>query len=278
LNDHDRELATAFDLQAELFERASVPGDPVALSRLLGEADLPAGGLVLDAGCGPGLVSEALLRAGHRVVGVDLSREMIERAEARCAPFGSSAAFFQASLFDSAVVRLGPFDAALSRCVLHHVVDPAAFLARQVELLRPGGVLVVNDHVTDPDPQRARHHAVIEIARDRTHVRNPTGGELVDLCAACGLVEIRLVEESFVLDFDEWFDRGTPSESKDVVRDRLLSGPGIRSFRPTLLSDGAIRIEALRAIVRGVKAGGETRAAAQRPDGPGGAETAAPEP
>jgi hypothetical protein len=67
------------------------------------------------------------------------------------------------------------------------------------------------------------------------------------------LSEIRLVEESFTLDFDEWFDRGTPGDTKEAVRGRLLLGPIIRSFRPTLLSDGSIRIDCVRAIVRGVK-------------------------
>ena len=77
---HDQDLASAFDDQAAKFERAPVQSDPVALGRLVRAAALPAGSRILDAGCGPGLVSEALLAAGHRVVGVDLSAEMIARA------------------------------------------------------------------------------------------------------------------------------------------------------------------------------------------------------
>ena len=98
------------------------------------------------------------LDAGLRVVGVDLSREMIERARKRCAAHGDRATFLQVSVFDRQLDALGPFDGAISRYVLHHVVDPSAFVARQVELLRPGGVLVVCDHLTDPDPDRAEHH------------------------------------------------------------------------------------------------------------------------
>ena len=106
MNDHDQELAGAFDSQAPQFEIAPVQSDPAALARLIREADLPPGGLVLDAGCGPGLVSAALLAAGFRVVGVDLSREMIERARKRCAPFGTRASFSQVSVFDPAVDTL----------------------------------------------------------------------------------------------------------------------------------------------------------------------------
>jgi 2-polyprenyl-3-methyl-5-hydroxy-6-metoxy-1,4-benzoquinol methylase len=248
---HDQDLASAFDDQAAKFERAPVQSDPAALGRLVRAADLPAGSRILDAGCGPGLVSEALLAAGHRVVGVDLSAEMIARARKRCAAYGDRAYFEQASLHDPELA--GPFDAAISRYVLHHVTDPLAFVARQLELLRPGGVVVLSDHTSDPDPDGAARPEAIERARDRTHIRNLTPGALVDLLARAGSVAIRLIEEEFTLDFDEWFDRGTPAASKASVRERILSAPPIRGFRPTLRDDGAVRIDCFRAIVRGVK-------------------------
>jgi SAM-dependent methyltransferase len=251
MQDHDRDLASAFDGQAAQFERAPVQSDPVALEFLVRVADLPPDSLVLDAGCGPGLVSEALLRAGHRVVGVDLSGEMIARARRRCEAFEDRARFAHTSVFTDDLT--GPFDAAVSRYVLHHVADPLAFVRRQVELLRPGGMLVVSDHTTDPDPEGARHHQELERARDRTHTQNLTPGGLVDLLLRAGVRGIRLVEEAFTLDFDEWFDRGTPADSKDRVRARLLSGPRSFSFRPTLLPDGAVRLDCWRSIVRGIK-------------------------
>ena len=80
MHDHDSNLATAFDGQAANFERAPVQSDPAAIERLVQAADLPSDSLVLDAGCGPGLVSEALLRAGHRVFGVDRYAEFGEQA------------------------------------------------------------------------------------------------------------------------------------------------------------------------------------------------------
>jgi 2-polyprenyl-3-methyl-5-hydroxy-6-metoxy-1,4-benzoquinol methylase len=254
VTDHDQQLAKGFDAQAPKFERAPAQSDPAAIERLVHEADFPPGARVLDAGCGPGLVSSGLLDAGLSVLGVDLSTEMVERARKRCAAHGERARFVQGSVYDPVLDQFAPFDGALSRFVLHHVVDPGAFLARQVALVRSGGVIVACDHTTDPNPEIAAHHNALEIARDRTHTRNLTGGELVDLFARAGLQNLTLVEEPFILDFDEWFDRGTPGDTKESVRGKLLSGAIIRTFRHSPpASGGSVRIDCIRAIVRGVK-------------------------
>jgi SAM-dependent methyltransferase len=254
MSDHDRALAAAFDNTAAQFERAPVQTDPDKLALLIQTADFPAGGRILDAGCGPGLVAEALLQAGYRVFGVDLSAEMIARARKRCAYYGERASFTQMSLFDPALA--GPFDGAISRFVLHHTPDPLGFIRRQAELLQPGGVLAACDHTTDSDAARRTWHQRIECARDHTHTRNPTPGELVDLFAAAGLINLRLIEEPMVLDFDEWFDRGTPAEDKSIVREWLLSGSSARGYLPLLQEDGRVRIEGWLAIVRGIRAAG----------------------
>lgn len=251
MGDHDRALAEAFDRQAARFERAPVQSDPDALARLVLRAEFPAGGRVLDAGCGPGLVAEAMLEAGLDVVGVDLSPEMVARARSRCDRFGDRARFVLGSLHEADLAGL--FDGAISRFVLHHVVEPDAFLRRQVDLLRPGGVVVLCDHTTDPDPDRAAWHNAIERARDRTHTANLPPGMIVDRFALRGLGSIRLEEEPFALDFDEWFDRGTPTLPKAEVRCRLLAGPPARGFQAVEEQTGAVRIECWRAIVRGVK-------------------------
>jgi SAM-dependent methyltransferase len=251
---HDRDLAGAFDDQAPKFERAPVQSDPAALARLVREAGFPPGARLLDAGCGPGLVAEAFLKAGCRVVGVDLSPVMIEKARDRCAFAGDAATFVQASVYSAEVAGMGPFDGTYSRYVLHHVLDARAFLARQAELVRPGGRIVLCDHLTSPDPAAAKRHQELEVARDRTHTRNLTGGELIDLFAAAGLEDVRYVEEGFELDFDEWFDRGAPGASKASVREVLQRGLDARGFRVAPGQDPSIRIECVRAVVSGRRA------------------------
>lgn len=247
---HEAELSRAFDGQAHRFERAPVQSDPRALRRLVAFAALPAGSRVLDAGCGPGLVAEALLEAGHRVHGVDLSEQMVERAGRRCERFGQRARFVRGSLEDQPGETT--HDAAVSRYVLHHCPDPLAFLTAQRGRVRPGGVIVACDHTTDPDDHRQAWHQAIERDRDRTHTANLTPGGLVELFARAGLENLEGIEEPFALDFDEWFDRGTPASDKASVRARLLGEPsGARGFSPREQADGTITILCWRALVRG---------------------------
>jgi SAM-dependent methyltransferase len=250
MDDHDRELQRAFDGQAARFEAAPVQSDPQALARLVAFARLPAGARLIDAGCGPGLVAEAFLQAEFTVHGVDLSAEMLRRARQRCARFGARASFAQGSVFE--MRPESPFDAAVSRFVLHHLRDPLAFLRAQATLVRRGGAVIASDHVTDPDGKAAGWHNSIERDRDRTHVASLTAGGLVDALAAAGLVLVELIEEPFELDFDEWFDRGTPAAAKPEVRARILSGRA-RGFEPVERRDGGITLRCVRVLARGVR-------------------------
>jgi SAM-dependent methyltransferase len=245
---HAQDLAKAFDGQAAQFERAPVQTDEAALARLVAFARLPPGSRIADAGCGPGLVAAAFLAAGHTVHGFDLSAEMIARARKRNAAFGARAVFEQKSIYSVA----DRFDAVVSRHVLHHDPVPLAFLRHQASLLRSGGVLLLVDHLTDPDPARAAFHNEIERLRDKTHTRNLSGGQIVDLFAATGLTQIQSEEDPFELDYDEWFDRGTPVATKAEVRARLLAGTA-RGFSPSRNGD-RVRIACVRGLIRGVKA------------------------
>lgn len=78
---------------------------------------------ILDAGCGPGTFSLALAARGARVVGVDLSPELVETARARAvgAP-GPTPEFIAGDLLD--VAREGEFQrAVVMDCFIHYRLD-----------------------------------------------------------------------------------------------------------------------------------------------------------
>jgi SAM-dependent methyltransferase len=96
--------------------------------------------VVLDAACGTGRHSASLAERGHRIIGVDLSREMLDRARAKV-PTGR---FLEGS-FTALPLRSDSVDAAVCALAMVHlpeVSDAARELARVV---RPGGRVMVSD-------------------------------------------------------------------------------------------------------------------------------------
>lgn len=103
----------------------------------------PAGGDVLDLGCGNGIpAAKWLSDNGFRVTGVDLSDTMIDRARALV----PRATILRGDLTDVDEVDFGAstFDAVVSFYTLIHVPvpDQPEIIARVAEWLRPGGIFV----------------------------------------------------------------------------------------------------------------------------------------
>lgn len=95
-------------------------------------------GRVADLGCGTGTLTRLLTDEGYAVDGIDFSAEMIRRARAKV-----PAAVFRVGDASEPELDAGGYDVVLSRHVLWAMPDPAAAFARWVELLRPGGVVVL---------------------------------------------------------------------------------------------------------------------------------------
>jgi 2-polyprenyl-6-hydroxyphenyl methylase / 3-demethylubiquinone-9 3-methyltransferase len=95
----------------------------------------PGGRLVLDAGCGGGLVARGLAGAGAVVTGLDLSPGCLEVAR-RAVPDRFRPA---AGRLERLPFAAGSFDAVVAADVLEHVGDLPAVVAEVARVLRPGG-------------------------------------------------------------------------------------------------------------------------------------------
>ncbi|MGI5322524.1 class I SAM-dependent methyltransferase [Actinomadura nitritigenes] len=100
---------------------------------------LPAGD-ALDAACGTGRFSAVLAERGHRVVGVDGSADMIDRARARVPD-----ADFRTGDLCRLPVAGGSMDLVVCALALTHVPALPPVLAEFARVLRPGGHLVISD-------------------------------------------------------------------------------------------------------------------------------------
>jgi SAM-dependent methyltransferase len=109
----------------------------------LDSAEIPAGAGVLDIGCGGGDVTRELARrVGPRGQALGADIDAVKIALAREEP-GDNVQFEVADVLTGALA--GPFDVVYARFLLSHLTDPAAALRRMLALLKPGGMLLVED-------------------------------------------------------------------------------------------------------------------------------------
>nr|WP_238589364.1 class I SAM-dependent methyltransferase [Pseudonocardia sp. HH130629-09] len=94
----------------------------------------------MDAACGTGRHAARLAARGHRVVGVDTSPEMLDRAQ-----INAPAADFHVGDLHELPADDGTFDVVVCALALAHLTDLAPVYAEFARVVRPGGHLVVSD-------------------------------------------------------------------------------------------------------------------------------------
>ena len=99
---------------------------------------------VLDAGCGPAVLTRLLLDLGHRVTAVDVSENMIELARQTVGKENDHVNFHQADVADLPFEDAG-FDMIISRYVVWTLPDPVKVLIEWQRLLKPGGRIGIID-------------------------------------------------------------------------------------------------------------------------------------
>ena len=111
---------------------------------------LTPGDAVLDIGCGAGvdsMVAAHLVGAGGRVVGLDVTSAMVERAQARLSRLGLSNVTFQVGEAEGLPFPEGTFNAIISNGVFNLTLNKAKALKEAHRVLKPGGRLRLADMV-----------------------------------------------------------------------------------------------------------------------------------
>jgi SAM-dependent methyltransferase len=103
------------------------------------------GKTVLDLGCGSGENLVPLAKRGARVVGIDISPDLIDLSRQRLVSYGLEASLRVGSAYATGLAA-GSVDVVFSMALLHHLDLPSA-RAEVDRILRPGGLFIIREPV-----------------------------------------------------------------------------------------------------------------------------------
>ena len=196
------DVRDSFRNVAANYTRSTFHTSSVRLQEILDLAGPQPGDLALDVATGTGNTAFALAPHVRRVIGLDLTREMLEQARRIAAERGIANVDwvigdamhlpFQDETFDVYAVRAAP----------HHFADVDAFVAEAFRVLKPGRDAAVVD-CAPPLPARDILHEV-EMRRDPSHVLSLTVEEWVAKLERAGFEVERAEARELDWDYLEW--------------------------------------------------------------------------
>lgn len=176
--------------------------------------------VLLDAGCGTGNYSRALVDHVARIEAVDMNEGMLGVARAKLAQAEAARRIrFQRAGIDDLPLGDASADAVMINQVLHHLPDDAArgwsltraVIAEFARVVRPGGAMVVNICSHEQLRRGWWVYALIGSAAERMIERHVPLEELERLIAECGFAPCgRFVPSDAVIQGRRYFDPRGP--------------------------------------------------------------------
>lgn len=189
--------------------------------------------VVLDVACGAGHAAEAAAPFVRQVVGIDLTRALLDEGRDRLARAGIGNVLLQEGDAASMPFVDASFDLVACRSSLHHFADPREQVREMARVCRPTGRVVISDMVAPEAGVRARYDELHRLI-DPSHTALLLDDELVRLVEEeVGPVTRHESLERIPLPLDLFLTAQSDATAVIAALEAELAGGPTTGFRPS---------------------------------------------
>jgi len=209
-------------------------GNPLVFS------EVREGDVVLDLGPGAGLdllIAAYKVGPSGRVIGVDMTEEMIRKAEENIKAAGVKNVEVRKGLIEDLPVKSSSVDWVISNCVINLSPEKEKVFSEISRVLKPGGRMVVSDMVGENIPEWLRKNKNLYSACISGVISEK---EYLSGLRKAGLEKVKVSErKTYQSDELESFIKSTPEISKDIKQiveesDIKIASIKISAYKPAL--------------------------------------------
>ena len=171
--------------------------------------------LALDVATGTGNTALALAPFVRRVIGLDLTREMLAHASRLTQERSVSNAEWVLGDASRLPFADDSFELYTVRAAPHHFTDFDGFLSEALRVLKPGGAAALVDCAPPTAAREVLHD--VEVRRDPSHVRSLTVSEWTERLEQAGFVVEVATSRELDWDFEDWM--GNMAVAPELVAD-----------------------------------------------------------
>ncbi|MFB5191961.1 class I SAM-dependent methyltransferase [Alicyclobacillus fastidiosus] len=211
-----------FTSRADCYKTSQVHASGEDLAWIVSEAALHGHERVLDVGAGAGHTAFAMAEGAWTVTGIDLTAKMVENATQLAALRKLQNVQF---VVGDAVHMPFPdhvFDVVTCRFAAHHFVDADASVREMSRVLKPGGLLLMVDHIAPEDAALDTYVNRIDWLRDPSHVREWTAKEWHERFRTAGISSQVAREWDLHLEVSWWLEQAATDAQRRMEVDRMF--------------------------------------------------------